>query len=143
MSGLAINGDVVHGFAIKGQAFPSVQISDGEIKVGGKTYDLDTTKYFVPNDGNITIHESSTTFSLIAGKKYPIYSDLTDEWGSRHLGIYVEDNINQSYGRYVGEIVEITGDHINDGKIIGGVISPLTHIVQGLRSLLKEVITWA
>lgn len=143
--GIAINGNTVNGLAIGGQAFQPVTISDGEIKVGNKTYDLDTTQYFVPNDGNITIHQSDVTYQLRAGKKYPILSDITDEYNSRYLGIYVDDNISTEYGRDTGVIVEVTGSYLDEGKIVGGVISLLNHLYQRLSHAFtsKGVRAWA
>lgn len=148
MSGLAIDGNIVHGLAIKGQAFQPVTISDGEIKVGDKTYDLDTTQYFVPTKDNFyEVSQLSYSYgshiTLNKGQKYEILRDYTDEYGTRHLVIYDPETLDVEHGNLIGDILGVQGTDINDNKIVGGgVISPLTHIWLALRSLLKEVITW-
>lgn len=64
MSGLAINGNVVHGFAVGGQAFlPVTTNKDGSLNVNGKKYE-ESGKYYYKesidagSDGYITYDHS-------------------------------------------------------------------------------------
>lgn len=149
--GLAIDGNVVHGIARGGQAFQPVTISDGEITVGGKTYGLDTTQYFVPTTDNF-YEVSQLSFSygshitLNKGKRYKILNDYIDEYDTRHLVIYDPDTLDLEHGNSIGDILEINGTDITDNKIVnGGVISLLNHLYQRLSHAFtsKGVRAWA
>lgn len=162
MSGLAINGDVVHGLAVGGQAFLpeftgtslSMNFIDSDWEVGAplsfsesKNLSLDK-KYFI-----ILIYyfrNSTDSAKLFITNLF----NLTDT-NVKFFYSATDDDLNDfdlSYQRNKGLEATLNYKGISNPDIQGtraylfengGVISTLTHIGRALRSLLKEVITWA
>lgn len=155
MSGLAIDGNEVHGLAIGGQALYPLKknTSDHSITVDQNEYFRIPTKVTISEGTRIysalksgddfQILNSDQTFTCIGiGKgrvfvtgtaKVDDYSDynLTNRTGTNDLSNFDED--------FPGSIAFSDISNFT----YGGVISPLSHIGRALRSLLKEVTAWA
>ena len=171
MSGLAINGDVVHGVAVGGSAlYPLIKNSDGSISFQGQKYSKGSiSKGYIPSilGKKASIPQSDQPYYYDAHIKD---SDSEDTYLAGHPIIDYFERGNAKLHSIIGKpfVIEIIGEKVvNDTLYVafageedsqiswalyddikpyiqnGGVISPLTHIAETLWPLLKVVITWA
>lgn len=143
MSGLAIDGNTVHGVAVSGNSFiPLVKNSDGTYTIRGK-------KFVQKSDliGKTATYYENTQYYLIGSKS-------TANPSEQHYGATSDDSKIVGICELDGEDYVILQQVWNTDGIgaegmfklsditIGGVNSPLIHLYQYLRSLLEEVIAW-